>query len=279
MSNPYRFSGNTLLSFSGGRTSGYMLRKVLDAYDGVLPDNIKVVYANTGREHEGTLQFVDEVSRRWSVPVVWLEFNHGYPYEGAFRRKRWADIVSFETAARNGEPFDRLLESRKIVPDRSRRFCTQELKVATIQRYLNSLGWDTWNNVIGFRADESMRVRRKIEKENPEGPFRSVFPLVTAGVDEFEVLRAWKSGEYGFDLNIPEGCGNCDGCFMFPSERIAENFRRDPEKMQWWVDMESRYGPKTMRHGEPYAEIQERALLNEAQSWGNGAACEESCGV
>ena len=40
--------GNVLISFSGGRTSGYMLHRILEA-NGDLPDRVKVLFANTGR--------------------------------------------------------------------------------------------------------------------------------------------------------------------------------------------------------------------------------------
>ena len=47
---PYALpDGNVLISFSGGRTSGYMLHQILEA-NGGLPDRAKVVFANTGRE-------------------------------------------------------------------------------------------------------------------------------------------------------------------------------------------------------------------------------------
>ena len=36
MTNPYQIEPPALISFSGGRTSGYMLRQILDAYDGRL---------------------------------------------------------------------------------------------------------------------------------------------------------------------------------------------------------------------------------------------------
>ena len=42
---------NVQISFSGGRTSAYMLYKILEANNG-LPDNAKVIFTNTGREME-----------------------------------------------------------------------------------------------------------------------------------------------------------------------------------------------------------------------------------
>ena len=50
------------ISFSGGRTSGYMLYKILEANNG-LPSNAKVIFTNTGREMEQTLDFVQGESR------------------------------------------------------------------------------------------------------------------------------------------------------------------------------------------------------------------------
>ena len=39
-----------VVSFSGGRTSAFMLRNILDAYGGSLPAQGHVVFANTGKE-------------------------------------------------------------------------------------------------------------------------------------------------------------------------------------------------------------------------------------
>ena len=65
-------SGNVLISFSGGRTSGYMLHQILEA-NGDLPDRAKVVFANTGREMSETLDFVHQCSDQWGVKIkkIW----------------------------------------------------------------------------------------------------------------------------------------------------------------------------------------------------------------
>ena len=42
-------AGNVQISFSGGRTSAYMLHQIL-AVNGDLPERCKVVFSNTGRE-------------------------------------------------------------------------------------------------------------------------------------------------------------------------------------------------------------------------------------
>ena len=57
--NPYRVPRPAVVSFSGGRTSGYLLKHVLDAYGGQLPGDVSVVFANTGMERPETLDFVD----------------------------------------------------------------------------------------------------------------------------------------------------------------------------------------------------------------------------
>ena len=43
--NPYRVPRPAVISFSGGRTSAYMLRSVVDAYGGSLPPDIAVIFA------------------------------------------------------------------------------------------------------------------------------------------------------------------------------------------------------------------------------------------
>lgn len=283
MADPFLIQGPAVVSLSGGRTSAYMLWRIKQAHGGKLPENVLVCFANTGREMGFTLDFVARCGSEWDVPVIWLEYRHR-KVEGKSRRLRYAEVVSHNSASRDGEPFDLLLESKRIVPDRSRRFCTEQLKVNTISRHLMSLGWKRWLNVVGFRADEGQRIddKRLYEKEHP-GPFKSVFPLADAGIQEFEILKAWRSGFFGFDLALDadgDG-GNCDGCFMHSADKIARMFKKYPERMDWWVQTENRLGTKTMRPERSYEEIRRVALDQGSFEWSDkedGAGC-DWCGV
>ena len=40
-----------VIHFSGGRTSAFMLWHILEAHGGTLPQDVKVVFCNTGKEH------------------------------------------------------------------------------------------------------------------------------------------------------------------------------------------------------------------------------------
>lgn len=152
--NPYALpDGNVSISFSGGRTSAYMLWAIMEA-NGGLPDRVRVVFANTGRERPETLDFVAEVNRRWGVGVTWVEFRRGAPgYE----------VVDRQGASLDGQPFEALIAQRRFLPHVKARFCTQELKIRPMKRFLFAQGWRRWTSAIGIRADEPKRLPKAAE--------------------------------------------------------------------------------------------------------------------
>ena len=82
MANPFEIKEPTCISFSGGRTSAYMLWRVLEAHGGKLPQEAVVCFANTGKEDEATLQFVQDCSTHWNVEIHWIEYRYddiGFP--------------------------------------------------------------------------------------------------------------------------------------------------------------------------------------------------------
>lgn len=281
MTDPFLITGPALVSFSGGPTSAYMLWRIVQAYGGNLPEDVIVAFANTGEETNQTLDFVANCGSAWGVRIVWLEFRHGHK-PGATRRTRWAEVVNHNSASRYGEPFDMLLESKRIVPDRTRRSCTEQLKVLTIERYLRSLGWQFWTNVVGFRADESVRVEDKVAAEAAKPPkfFRSVFPLAAAGVQEFEVIEFLRGLPFPGPRDKDGDGGNCGGmCFMMSAEQIGRGFLKDPERGERWVSRETRLGTKTMAPGRSYASVRDIALRQGTLPWADGSPCNQGCGL
>lgn len=227
---PYRLpDGNVSISFSGGRTSAYMLHEILRA-NGGLPDRVVVSFQNTGREMPETLDFVQECGQRWGVRIVWLEYRSEDPR---------FEIVSHNSASRNGEPFEALIRKKKGLPYKFARFCTAELKVLCQARYLRSIGWDRWHAAIGIRADEAHRASgKKVARER----WTAWHPLLHAGVSKRDVVAFW--ARQPFDLRLPTvngrtQLGNCDGCFLKSEASRAALAREYPERFAWWTRMEN----------------------------------------
>lgn len=223
---PFRVSGPAIISFSGGRTSAYMLRRILDAHGGALPADVHAVFANTGREMPATLDFVQRCAAEWNVPVTWLEFTA--------RREDGFRVVNHNGAGRDGEPFAALLENASALPNPVQRSCTQELKIRTIKRWcVAAHGWERWLNIVGIRADEPHRVNRRPTKDR----WTLAYPLADAGVTKADVLDFWAAQTFDLALAGPWE-GNCDGCFLKSRAAIMRMIADHPERMIWWSRME-----------------------------------------
>ena len=229
--NPYLLDLPAVVSFSGGRTSGYMLRHILDAYEGQ-PDDLVVCFQNTGLEHPATYEFIRDCSERWGVEIVWLEYcldeedKHSY------------QVVNYETASRKGEPFTTLIHKKQYLPNPVARICTVNLKMRTMDRYIKTLDKfkDGYTNAVGLRADEPRRVHRL---KNDNSREETTCPLYHAGVGEPEVLDFWSKQD--FDLMLPlkgNMAGNCVGCFLKGNAKLQILMQEMPEHFDWWVKAE-----------------------------------------
>lgn len=236
MLNPYQITEPTCISFSGGRTSAYMLYKVLEANDGKLPEEAIVCFANTGKEEEATLKFVNDCSVNWNVKIHWIEYqDHEDP---AQRYKE----VTYETAARNGEPFEAIIRKRQYLPNPVTRFCTSELKIRTMACFLKHSGlFDdctkselenaSW---IGLRYDEGRRAAKIKDKRR--------IPLFTAMVSVQDIGDFWSKQQFNLELPTYNGrtlAGNCDLCFLKPANQVATLIAEKPERAIWWAKMEA----------------------------------------
>lgn len=277
MRDPFKINEPTCISFSGGRTSGYMLWRVLQAHSGKLPEEAVVCFANTGKEDEATLRFVRDCEAHWNVPIVWLEYQADAPgYK----------VVNFETASRNGEPFEALLKKKQYLPSPVMRFCTVELKIRPMAKYQFDVGLTSTKSegettaMVGIRADEQRRAAKI--------PDKGRLPLVTAGVTKHDVSNFWRA--QSFDLELPNNNGvtmhgNCDLCYLKPTQQVLRLIAEKPERAVWWAKMEATHINKAIndsgrfRKDRPtYAEMMKYATEQTDMFGGDDEAIPCFCG-
>ncbi|WP_173995069.1 phosphoadenosine phosphosulfate reductase family protein [Agrobacterium tumefaciens] len=203
--------GNLHITLSGGRTSAYLLHCLLEQ-NGDLPDRARVVFANTGREDTRTLDFVQEIAQRWSVPITWVQFTATPP---------WFEIVNHNSAARDGEPFEAMIRHKRYTPNGRKRICTEQLKVRAARRMLVALGWKKWTKSLGIRADETHR------HDQDDQPREKIWmPLISAGITKPMVLDFWRAQPF----DLPQGVdSNCRLCFQFGLAQLANQMREQPD--------------------------------------------------
>lgn len=230
------------LSFSGGRTSSVMTYLVLRALNN---ENIEVVttFANTGSEHPLTLEYVNKCDIFMGARVVWLEAvtHHGV------RKSCTHKIVDFETASRNGEPFEQVIKKYGI-PNVKFLHCTRELKVNPMQSYLKTLGWHKGKNAnygtaIGIRSDELDRISPVYND------MKFLYPLADIGLSKASVNHFIKD-YFPFDLGIPsDAYGNCVHCYKKSDRKLFTIAKNNPEFFDFPNSMESKY-PEHHRKGK-----------------------------
>lgn len=198
-----------------------------------------VCFANTGKEEESTLRFVAECGQRWGVPIAWIEYRDD---------STGFAVVDFYTAARDGEPFEALIRKRAYLPNPVTRFCTSELKIRTMHKWLRARGWSTEETPVdmmtGIRADEPARVA-KIRARGTTSESKHawmVMPLADAGVTVGEVQAFWAAQPFNLELPTYNGrtlAGNCDLCFLKPAAQVQSLISEKPQRAVWWAKMEA----------------------------------------
>lgn len=244
--------GNVQIAFSGGRTSGFMLHHIAEA-NGGLPDRVKVVFTNTGREMPETLDFVAECERRWQIEVTRVERRIGT--DAGF------EVVGHQGLSTDGRPLREIIVSRGFLPNALTRFCSAEAKIIAADIYLRSLGWTDYTKALGFRFDERQRADKK---GGDRAGVTRWFPMIEAKVSRRDVVAWW--GRQAFDLRLPVArgktvFGNCDGCFL-KSERFLAGLARDfPERHKWWEDMEAEVSRLASTQNATFSSRYSRASL------------------
>jgi len=226
------------ISFSGGETSAYMtkflLENVADMYEKVI-----VLFANTGQENEETLEFVDRCDKEFGFNVVWVEavVDHK-PRKGTKHR-----IVDFNSADRSGYVFEEMIKKYGI-PNQSWPHCTRELKLQPMTSYLRSIGWKkgTYDIAIGIRSDEMDRMTPTYKQNNIMYPLISVNPMTKPDINTF-----WKDQK--FRLQLKGYQGNCKWCWKKSFRKHFTIMGENPEFYEFPMRMEEQHAKAGYNEG------------------------------
>jgi hypothetical protein len=256
-----------VVSFSGGRTSAYLCKIMIDTYG---RDNIDFIYMDTGAEHSKTYEFIRKVNNEFGLDLICLR--------GDFTRPLGAgvgySIVDIESLSPDLVPFKSML-SKYGVPYIGGMFCTDRMKLKPFKKYCDDTygkkNYETW---LGIRADELPRVFGKklysrllelgyeddrlismysmgIENLSNElvQPYeddmfhgilkrRSTDLRYMAEISDFDkqdVLNYWT--KMPFDLDLDEWSGNCEFCPKKSNLKLAASQRDSPASYIDFVDM------------------------------------------
>ena len=156
-------------------------------------------------------------------------------------------IVDFESASRNGEPFEAYI-AKYGIPNQTFSQCTSRLKVEPMEAYRKSIGFKKGDHsfAVGIRADEINRVSGVSLDQG------AIYPLVDANVSKEDVRLWWK--DQSFNLMIPEHLGNCVWCWKKSNRKLLTIARKYPEAFEFPARMEAQYSMA----GGPRRDGQER---------------------
>lgn len=256
-----------VVSFSGGRTSAYLCKIMIEKFG---KSNVDFIYMDTGAEHPKTYEFIRKVNDHFGLELVCLrgdfnqELGKGHTYK----------VVSIDDIGPDLKPYTELVK-KYGTPSISGKWCTSRMKEETHDKYCDDVygkgNYETW---IGIRADEPKRVLgtylgvkwasrdltpyqlsitlQHIELKQVVCGISDIYEemrerfLMLRGknlrymaeiteAEKDDVLDFW-AGQ-SFDLGIDEWLGNCVFCFKKSNLKLAAAQRDEPEMYEEWLKM------------------------------------------
>jgi len=259
----------TVNSISGGKTSAYMAAHHPADYDLfalVRTDDVRCKFPDESlrKQVEDRIQkpFIDTLE---DDDIIYTMFE----LEQFLGRKiTWVTGITYdEVVAKKGG----------WLPNKLHRFCTTWLKINPMFYWWSENIGEPIEMRIGYRANESGRMKRMLEKLNGGGLIefeatfeknargqnkwenvgwqKPVFPLIEGNVLRDTVVAFWDGKPVRFaEIN------NCVGCFHRSPLVLCQQFQKHPNKMQWFKEKEKveKYGGKgTWRSDVTYTEIED----------------------
>jgi len=234
---------NIFCSISAGYSSVLMAIKIKEWY----PDhNIIFAMANTSKEYEESLIFMNKCDSYFNLGMVWIEsvINH--------EKNKGTDfsVVDFKKLKRKGELFEDGIIKYGI-PSSINKWCNRELKLNPLRKYANSVfGLNNYSIAVGIRADELDRISNAYQENN------IFYPLAENNISTIDRNKFWDN--QAIQITIPAFKGNCDLCFEKSNRKLMTILKEDPAVGSWWSKMIIKYGHIPLIGKPSYNELMEK---------------------
>jgi len=140
-----------VVSFSGGRTSAYLCKVMINKFG---RDNVDFIFMDTGAEHPKTYEFVRKVNDEFGLNLVCLRGDFSRPLGGGV----YYNVVDINDIKQDLKPFQQMT-SKYGVPYTGGMFCTDRMKLKPFKKYCDDVygkkNYETW---LGIRFDEPSRI-------------------------------------------------------------------------------------------------------------------------
>ena len=230
-------NNNIFCSVSAGYSSIIMAAKLKEWYP-----NHNIIYgmANTSKEDEESLIFMDKCDKYFGFGMNWIEAiinqekGKGTDYK----------ITDFENLKRNGEIFEDGIKKYGI-PSKINKWCNRELKLVPLKKFCDNIfGAKNYSIAVGMRADEMDRVSKDYKTNNV------FYPLLDNGITTKERNKFWN--DKPIQIKIPAYRGNCDMCFEKSNRKLMTIINEEPNKVIWWDKMIKKYSKITIDGKDSY---------------------------
>jgi 3'-phosphoadenosine 5'-phosphosulfate sulfotransferase (PAPS reductase)/FAD synthetase len=242
-----------IVSVSGGKDSTATAILAIDRF----PDDVRLVFADTGNEHEQTYDYIrDYLPTVLDRPIEWVraDFSLEIAIKRMFiardcrtarkrgKRVRWTNKAkrrALDVLHPTGNPYLDLCLWKGRFPSRKAQFCTEELKAKPLIEYQYSLvrdGFKVWS-WQGVRRDESRQ--RKFAKRIEhviDGLycFRPIVDWTARQTVDFVLSRGVRLNPlYSQGMNRV-GCMPCINCSKAEISEIARRFPEHIERIAEW---------------------------------------------
>ena len=208
-----------ILAMGGGVQTTACLIKYHDMYDAIL-------FCDTGDEQSETYSYIEQYLKPFAHTC-------GIPWH-TLKNPRWDSLM------------DRCFE-QKVLPMRTRRWCTVDFKIKLINRKLKQMGATRCipaNLHLGISADESSRLGATAWIDKPKYKHQT-YPLIDDHITRSQCYDIIKN--HGWPLPVKSGCDFCPFQSRSKFRRLA---RIHPERYAKIVKMEqNRRTKEPLNHG------------------------------